>query len=73
MRRTEKRGGADAVAVRTWEEAYVKMCEHGFGVVNHFKDLLHPASQPDAEQRDYILGYTLYTHVSHIGHPYYPL
>ncbi len=49
----------EAVTCTTWAEAYANMYEHGWAVVNHFADLLHPACRPDAEQRDYVLDCTL--------------
>jgi hypothetical protein len=49
----------EAVTCRTWAEAYENMYEHGWAVVDHFADLLHPACRPDAEQRDCVLDCTL--------------
>jgi len=48
----------EAVTCTTWAEAYENMYEHGWAVVDHFADLLHPACRPDAEQRDYVLDCT---------------
>ncbi len=49
----------EAVTCTTWAEAYANMYEHGWAVVDHFADLLHPACRPDVEQRDYVLDCTL--------------
>ncbi len=39
----------------SWEEAYEKLCDQGWAVVNNYVDLMHPACHPDADMRDYIL------------------
>ena len=52
----------EAVTCSTWAEAYANMYEHGWAVVDNFADLMHPACQPDVEQRDYVLGCT-FSHV----------
>ena len=50
----------EAVTCSTWAEAYANMYEHGWAVVDNFADLMHPACQPDVEQRDYVLDCTLH-------------
>jgi hypothetical protein len=44
----------DRVTVRSWAEAYVKLCDYGFAVVDDFVQLFHPDCAPNIEQRDYM-------------------
>jgi hypothetical protein len=52
----------EAITVDSWVEAYEKLSEHGWAVVNNYVDLIQPASRPDSDMRDYILDCTLATY-----------
>ena len=51
----------EQVTVQTWAEAYVMLRDHGWAVVENFTSLFSPESQPNGEQRDYILQGTIGT------------
>jgi hypothetical protein len=50
----------ERVTVRSWAEAYEKLREYGFAVVEDFVHLFHPDCAPNITQRDYTYNRKLY-------------
>jgi hypothetical protein len=51
----------ERVTVRSWAEAYEKLREYGFAVVEDFVHLFHPDCAPNIEQRDYMYNRKFYS------------